>query len=257
MDQQPCIQLDNVTLELPVRSGLRGRRRSSLLRAARQQWVGGRLSDLSNRSVMVTALNDVSLKIDRGERVGLIGHNGAGKSTLLRVMAGIYYPTSGKRQVNGRVSTLFTSFLGSNPDATGLENIVLSGLTLGLTRREIDEVLPDIIDFCELGDFLDMPVRTYSSGMQMRLGFSVATAIKPEVLLIDEVFAAGDQHFIEKSQQRIEKLLGLAATLVFATHAEGILREFCTRVIWLEHGKIRASGPIGDGRAEYQSAQPA
>lgn len=240
MDTQTAIRLDHVTLLLPVRRGRRARHSQF----PSDQWVGGRLTLGKRRIMTVTALNGVSLTINRGDRVGLVGHNGAGKSTLLRVMAGIYYPTSGQCDVRGRISTLFTNFLGLNADATGLENIIFSALALGMSRKEIERLLPEIVEFSELGDFVHVPVRSYSSGMRTRLGFSVATSLRAEVLLIDEVIGAGDRRFQRKARARLENMLGVVNTLVIASHSDDLLKKFCTQAVWLEHGHLRAMGPV-------------
>jgi len=252
MNPDSAITLKEVTLHLPVRKGYRNSLGHALARMAGEQQVGGYFETDQPGPVSVTALKDVNLSINRGDRVGLIGHNGAGKSSLLRLMAGIYRPSKGTVHIRGRVSTLFTNVLGIQRDATGRENITISGLTLGLSRKEIEALLPEIAEFSELGPFLDMPVRTYSSGMQMRLGFSVATSIHPEILLIDEVFGAGDSQFRQKAKARVSRLLESAATLIFASHADSTLKEFCSQLVWLDHGEVRAFGATDEVLRDYR-----
>jgi ABC-type polysaccharide/polyol phosphate transport system ATPase subunit len=191
----------------------------------------------------VPALTNINLRIGKGERVGIIGHNGAGKSTLLRLIAGIYPPTSGERRVVGQISSLFDIALGFEPTATGWENIRVRGYLQGETPRSIASKMPEIAEFCELGKFLDMPVRFYSSGMLVRLAFSIATAINPEVLLIDEVFGAGDIAFQQKAQARMEELLNRAQLLVFVGHGVDAIAKLCSRVIWMNHGQVHLDGP--------------
>jgi len=246
MSEQPVILLDHVTLLLPVRHKRRITLRRMFALPIPAQPVGGQLVGNADGAVTVAALKDFSLAVNRGERVGLIGHNGAGKSTLLRIMAGIYYPSSGACEVRGKVSTLFTSSLGMDNEATGLENIYLSGLILGLSKREIERLLPDIAAFSELGEYLRMPFRSYSSGMKTRLGFAVATSLRADVLLIDEVIGAGDRSFQHKARARLENMMGGANTLVIASHADEIIREYCNKAVWIEHGQLRASGDVQD-----------
>lgn len=233
------IRLDNVTLDLPVMHEQRARRKSHNLGA-----VGGRITATDGKRNAIRAIDHVSLEIAQGERVGLIGHNGAGKSTLLRVMAGIYPPTDGTVVTIGRIATLFTSAIGLNARATGYENIFLMGTLLGYKRSEINRLIPEIAEFSELGDFLDMPLRTYSAGMRTRLGFAIATAVSPECLLIDEVFGAGDSRFKDKARERITGTLSRAGTVVLATHSMPIIKEFCTVALWLDHGRVRAYGDL-------------
>jgi ABC-type polysaccharide/polyol phosphate transport system ATPase subunit len=199
----------------------------------------------------VTILEDVSINITRGQRVGLIGANGAGKSTLLRVMAGIYFPTRGLAESYGKVSTLFPELLGVRPDATGLENIILTGILLGLTRKEISRRIPEIIEFTELGDYIYMPLRTYSSGMRTRLVLSIATCINPDILLVDEVIGVGDQQFRLKAQERLNDMMTSAKALVVASQSPQIIREFCNVAIWLERGRVRLFGDVEQVLREY------
>ena len=184
------------------------------------------------------ALKDINLKVKRGESVGIIGRNGAGKTTLLRVIAGIYKPTSGKVTVKGRIMPIIELGAGFDMELTGRENIFLNGLLLGMTRKEIEERYDEIGEFSGLGEFINSPMRTYSSGMKLRLGFSIATAIDPDIILIDEVFAVGDREFREKCVRRIREMREKGATLLFVSHDMDAIKENCERVIWLEEGEI-------------------
>ena len=190
------------------------------------------------------ALKDINLKVKRGESVGIIGRNGAGKTTLLRVIAGIYKPTSGKVTVKGRIMPIIELGAGFDMELTGRENIFLNGLLLGMTRKEIEERYDEIVEFSGLGEFINSPMRTYSSGMKLRLGFSIATAIDPDIILIDEVFAVGDREFREKCVRRMREMMKKGATLLFVSHDMDAIKENCERVILLEEGKIKEEGMV-------------
>jgi len=190
------------------------------------------------------ALKGINLKVKRGESVGIIGRNGAGKTTLLRVIAGIYKPTSGKVTVKGRIMPIIELGAGFDMELTGRENIFLNGLLLGMTRKEIEERYDEIVEFSGLGEFINSPVRTYSSGMKLRLGFSIATAIDPDIILIDEVFAVGDEEFKEKCVRRMKEMMKKGATLLFVSHDMDAIKENCERVILLEEGKIKEEGMV-------------
>ena len=200
--------------------------------------TGGKLISDQN-SISVRALDQVSIEIHDGERVGLIGHNGAGKSTLLRLINGIYSPTKGKRHIAGRVGSLIDISLGTDPEATGRENIYLRGTLLGLDRTTLDNNIEEIISFSELGDFIDLPLRTYSSGMSMRLAFSVSTTLQANILLMDEWLTVGDDQFQSKAEARIKQRLQDSNILIIATHSRDLLTKTCQRVIWLEQGKVK------------------
>jgi ABC-type polysaccharide/polyol phosphate transport system ATPase subunit len=188
------------------------------------------------------ALHDITLKINPGDRVGLIGLNGAGKSTLLKTISGIYRPHQGKISINGRITPLMELGAGFDPEQTGRKNIYLNGALLGFSPAEMQEKEREISEFSELDDFLDLPVKYYSSGMYGRLAFSIAAATEPEILMIDEVFATGDGHFVEKSNQRIQQMVEKSSILIVVSHAIGQIRRLCNRVIFLDHGNI-----INDG----------
>ena len=205
--------------------------------------ASGRFSKDQQNRVVVQALRDISLSLRSGERLGVVGANGAGKTTLLRTLAGIYEPVMGMVRVHGRLNALLDAQLGMNPELTGRENIVLRGLYSGLTRGELPELEQDVREFAELGDFMDLPVRIYSSGMVVRLGFALATAIRPQILLMDEWILAGDAAFLDKARDRLEDMVRGAEILVLSSHSPAIVLEWCTRVIWLDQGQIRADGP--------------
>ncbi|MEW8959497.1 MAG: ABC transporter ATP-binding protein [Moorella sp. (in: firmicutes)] len=198
------------------------------------------------------ALKGINLSVAKGSTVGLIGRNGSGKSTLLKIISRILYPTRGEVKVNGRVSTLLELGAGFHPDFTGRENIFLNASILGLSRREIKERLNDIISFAELGDFIDNPVRNYSSGMYMRLGFAVAVHVDPEILLIDEVLAVGDLAFQEKCLARIKELQRNGTTIIFVTHSPKQVEELCDLAVWLDRGEVRMQGPAREVIVAYE-----
>ncbi len=204
-----------------------------------------------NPFIEVRALQDVCLEVNEGDRVGIIGANGAGKSTLLKVLAGIYPPTAGRRLVDGQISSLFDIALGFEQDASGWENITYRGYLQGETARTIRAKLQPIADFSELGDFLDMPVRYYSAGMLVRLAFSIATAIEPEILLVDEVLGVGDLAFQEKAQQRMRAMMAKARLIVMVSHDLNTLSRLCERGVWMDHGRVRQVGPMAEVVTAY------
>lgn len=188
------------------------------------------------------ALNKVSLTLNKGEIVGIIGHNGAGKSTLLKLVSRVLTPTSGRVWVRGKVAPLLELGAGFHPELTGRENIYLNGSILGLTRREIDERVQGIIDFSELHDFIDAPIRTYSSGMMARLGFAVATDTDPDILILDEIMAVGDEPFQRKSEARIRSFFEKGITILLVSHNMDQVEKLCTRAVWLDHGEVKEEG---------------
>jgi ABC-2 type transport system ATP-binding protein/lipopolysaccharide transport system ATP-binding protein len=201
---------------------------------------------------VVQALDRVSLSLNHGDRVGLVGHNGAGKTTLLRVLAGIYEPNEGKVEIEGNIAPLFDITLGMDPESSGYENIMLRGLFLGLTDREIHDRLDDIAGFTELGDFLKLPIRTYSAGMRMRLAFAVATSIHPDILLLDEGIGAGDASFIRKAKQRLNDFTSKAAIIVLASHSEDLLSRMCQTSVLMEHGRVLQVGETAEILEAYR-----
>jgi lipopolysaccharide transport system ATP-binding protein len=207
-----------------------------------------------NPHFQVRALHDVSLQVGQGERLGVIGHNGAGKSTLLRLLAGIYTPTQGSIVVEGKVSSLFDISLGFEPDANGWENIAYRSYLQGETPAKVRRKKDAIAAFSELGDFLNLPVRYYSAGMMVRLAFSIATAIDPEVLLVDEVLGVGDLAFQNKARQRMKEMMARAHVMVMVSHDLDAIEKTCTRAIWLDHGQVLSSGPCAEVSAAYRAA---
>ncbi len=232
------IELDNVTVEFPVYSASSRSLKNRMLRMA----VGGRISDRDGH-VMITGLRNVTLSIAQGERVGLVGHNGAGKTTLLRVLSGIYEPPLGSVRIQGRPTSLINISLGIDPEATGRENIRLRAAIMGMSREMLAEKFDEIAEFSGLGEFLDMPFRTYSTGMQLRLAFAISTAVTPEILIMDEWLSTGDEAFKEKADRRLKELVEFTKVLVIASHSRALIEKNCTRAIWLENGEVKMDGP--------------
>jgi len=232
------IDFQNVCVDFPIYNA-NGR---SLKKRLIQVATGGQLGADPQGRVVVRALEDLSFTLKDGDRVGLLGHNGAGKSTLLRLSSGVYEPSAGVARIEGEIGSLIDISLGIDPEATGRENIFLRGGLLGMTRREISNRIDEIIDFSELGDFVDMPLRTYSTGMHLRLAFAVSTIVRPEILLMDEWLSVGDEGFKHKAEKRLTELVESTNILIIASHSRDLVMHTCNRVIWLEHGKIRMDG---------------
>jgi ABC-type polysaccharide/polyol phosphate transport system ATPase subunit len=246
---EALLSLDKVSVSFPVyQGGSRSLKKSLLSRGS-----AGRIARDARDRITIDALRDVSLLLTSGDRLALIGPNGSGKTTLLRVMAGVYEPVAGTVSVRGRISPMFDIGLGIDNDLSGYDNIRIRCLLLGIPSRQVDRLLPDIADFTELGDYLDMPVRTYSSGMMLRLNFAVATCFDPEILLMDEWILAGDAHFIAKAQERIESFVRKANVMVLATHNLEICRKWCNKGLWLQGGQAKAFGPIAEVIDAYQA----
>ncbi|MCV3210526.1 ABC transporter ATP-binding protein [Mesorhizobium sp. YC-39] len=227
--------------------GLAYRVRQKLTLAARDRRMvtGGRIEG-EGRSRHVTALEDVSFHLSAGDRLGLVGPNGAGKTTLLKVLYGIYEPTAGRVEINGRVDALFNINLGFRREATGRRNIVLRGLINGWSQEEIETRMEEIIEFSELGDFIDLPFKAYSQGMAARLAFSVATTLEPEILLMDEWIGAGDPSFQEKARERMATLAEKAGIIVLASHNPALIEKTCNKVLELEKGHVKALRSVED-----------
>jgi ABC-type polysaccharide/polyol phosphate transport system ATPase subunit len=241
------VSLENVSVSFPIyHGGSRSLKKSLVFRG-----TGGHLASDANHRITVEALRNISLKCKAGDRVALIGSNGAGKTTLLRVMAGIHEPAAGIVTTRGRISPMFDVGLGIDSEISGYDNIRLRGLILGLSAHEIEERMEDIAEFTELGDFLDIPVRTYSTGMLTRLTFAVATCFAPEILLMDEWIVAGDAAFLAKAQHRVESFIEKASILVLASHSLDICRQWCNKAIWIERGEVRMSGEIENVLADF------
>jgi len=247
------VKLRGVSVEFPIYSG--GNR--SLRKLVLSRTTQGNVARDARDRVTVQALTDINLDVNHGDRLALIGINGAGKSTLLKVMAGIYEPTRGRLRAEGRVSALLTAAVGLNPDATGRENIVMRGMYLDIHPRVMRDHVDEIADFTELGYYLDMPVRTYSAGMVIRLCFAVATAFPPEILLMDEWILAGDSVFLQKARKRMETFVAGTSILVLASHAMPLLEEWCNRAVLLEEGRIVGSGTVAEMAARHQAEGPA
>ncbi len=226
----------NVCLRYPLPAGVR-------LGGGMGVAVGGRFSRGSGARY-VTALEDVSFELEAGDRLGLVGSNGAGKTTLLKVLYGIYEPTSGSVQTRGRIDALFNINLGFRQEATGRRNIVLRGLINGWSSRQIEKRVDEIIAFSELGDFIDMPLKTYSAGMSTRLAFAIATSFEPEILLMDEWLGAGDKSFQDKAKARMDEIVARAGIIVLASHNDTLIRRVCNKVLVLEKGTVKEFGPL-------------
>ncbi len=229
------LQFENVTVQYPIYNSRSMSLRNHLVRIS----TGGRIESEAGRIQIVTALQDVSFELREGDAVALIGHNGAGKSTLLRTMAGVYTPVQGNVIRRGRVATVFDLGMGMDQELSGYENITRMLLLLGIKRSDIKPRVEEIENFTQLGDFLELPVRTYSSGMATRLMFAVATSTKPDILLVDEVFGTGDAEFQVNAKKRMENLIRSVGIFVFASHNSELVKQYCNRFFFLEHGKIR------------------
>ncbi|WP_341913737.1 ABC transporter ATP-binding protein [Ferrovibrio terrae] len=241
------IEVNHATLHLPVYNF----QARSLRNFALSIGSGGKLKHEARSYAVVEAISDLSLTVSDGDRVALIGRNGAGKSTLLRLLAGLYHPTSGSVTRDGKVSTLFDVSLGMDSDATGFENIYLGCYSRGLSKPQIDGLIDSICDFAELGEYIWLPMRIYSAGMSARLAFAIATALAPEILLIDEVFGAGDAGFVKKAQQRMQDLLSQSRVVVFASHSDELVRSICNKGLVLDRGEKQFFGPVEEALQAY------
>jgi ABC-2 type transport system ATP-binding protein/lipopolysaccharide transport system ATP-binding protein len=221
------------------------------------KYVGGTIVASESGIVVVRAVSNMSFKIGPGERVGLMGHNGAGKTTLLRTICGIYEPTGGSIEVAGRIMPLFNLMEGMLPDATGREFIRIRGILLGLHPHEIDGLAEEVIDFCELGGYIDMPVRTYSTGMLVRLAFALATSATSDILLFDELIGAGDARFIQKAEDRLRRFVDRSSIVVVASHSAAVLGQWCSRAFLLEHGQLMHDGTVAETAKIYEQRRAA
>jgi lipopolysaccharide transport system ATP-binding protein len=216
----------------------------SLKKAVLNLTTGGHIGQDARHHAMVRALDDLSFRFEDGERIGLVGHNGSGKTTLLRTLSGIYEPVRGTLKVSGKVASLLDVSMGLDPDATGFENIYLRGILDGLKPAKIRGKIDEIADFSDLGEYLNLPVRTYSSGMLLRLAFSISTSIEADILIMDEWLSVGDAEFSLKAAERLDSLVGKASIVVIATHSPKLIERVCTRKLSLEHGKVVADEPV-------------
>jgi len=217
--------------------------------------VGGKIGT-EQRVPIIEALRDITLSLREGDRVGLVGHNGAGKSTLLRMLAGIYEPTRGAAHINGKIAPVFDMGVGMDPEISGVENIIIRGLFLGMTRKQMEKRVDEITEFTELGDYIQMPLRTYSTGMRVRLALGVVTSIDPEILLLDEGIGAVDAAFLDKARSRLVDLVARSGLLVFASHSDEFLVELCDTAIWMDEGQIRQRGSLREILTAYKGRDP-
>ena len=200
------------------------------------------------------ALDDVSFSVQKNDLLGIVGLNGAGKSTLLKILAGVFTPTSGTVKVNGTVAPLIEVGAGFDPELTAKENIFLNGLILGYSKQFLKEHFDEIIDFAELQNFVNVPVKNFSSGMYARLGFAIATVVKPDILIVDEVLAVGDFHFYQKCEKRISSMINDGVTIIMVSHDISMIERLCTKLLWLEHGKIKAFGDKEEICEQYKNS---
>ena len=237
-----CIELENVSVTFPVFSGSD----LSLKNAIINKTIRSNIRSDNDGVVLISALSEINLKIRSRERVGLVGHNGSGKSSLLRLLSKIYHPTHGSAKINGSVASLLNVSLGLDNELTGKENLVFRLTLLGLTTREIEGITNEIISFADLGAFIDLPVRTYSSGMLMRLAFSVSTAVPAQILLLDEWLSTGDEQFSAVANSRLQSLVDSTEVLILASHSRELIEKNCTRVLWMENSRIRMDGATNE-----------
>jgi ABC-2 type transport system ATP-binding protein len=219
--------------------------------------AGGTIGRNTSNVLVIEALRDITLSLSTGDRVGLVGHNGAGKSTLLRLLSGIYEPTRGRAIVKGRVAPVFDLGVGMDPEISGYENIIIRGLFLGETRKKMLSKIDEIAEFTELGEYLSMPLRTYSTGMRVRLAMGVVTSIDPEILLLDEGIGAVDADFLKKAQARLQQLVERSGILVFASHSSEFLARLCKTAMWIDHGTIKMTGGIEEVVRAYEGEEAA
>ncbi|MBN8647351.1 MAG: ABC transporter ATP-binding protein [Caulobacterales bacterium] len=232
------IRVSNLTIDLPLIDVSANSLRRKIINLA----VGGKFMKKQSGDLIIRAIDNVSFEVDDGERVGVVGHNGAGKTTLLRAVAGVFEPRAGKVIIDGKITALFGAGIGLDPEATGLENIVLMAAYLGMHIKTTDPIVEDIIDFCDLNDYIELPVKVYSTGMLGRLAFAVATSFKPDVLILDEWLGAGDQAFITKANNRVTNFVNNAKVVLLASHATNIIEQMTSRVLWLDRGKVKFFG---------------
>ena len=243
------IDLQNVSIEFPVYNINARSFKKRFLRLA----TGGAVVEDANQHVVVSALKNLTFSAKDGDRIGLVGHNGSGKSTLLRLLSKIYEPTSGNINISGNISPMLDIMHGIEAEFTGYENIHTRGTILGLSRGQINQRIKEIAEFSGLGDYLAMPIRTYSSGMRVRLAFAISTSIKPDILLIDEVFGTGDADFMEKARTRMTSLLQQSSIVVMATHSDELIEEFCNKALLLDGGKLKFFGPAQEALEIYRN----
>ncbi|WP_040787848.1 galactan export ABC transporter ATP-binding subunit Wzt/RfbE [Nocardia paucivorans] len=247
MTDRVSIETRNAWVEFPIFDA-----KSRSLKKAFLGKAGGAIGRNQSDVVVVEALRDITLSLKEGDRVGLVGHNGAGKSTLLRLLSGIYEPSRGSARIRGRVAPVFDLGVGMDPEISGYENIIIRGLFLGQTRKQMLAKIDEIADFTELGEYLSMPLRTYSTGMRVRLAMGVVTSIDPEILLLDEGIGAVDAEFMKKARLRLQELVARSGILVFASHSNEFLAQLCDTALWVDHGRIRLQGGIEEVVRAYE-----
>ena len=228
------IELKDVIVDFPIYNANTRSFKNTVLKAT----IGGKV-DIYEQNINIRALDGIAFTLKDGDRLGLVGHNGAGKSTLLRLLGKVYIPCAGTARIEGSIGSLIAISLGIDQEATGRENIYIRGSLLGLKKQEIEQKIGQIIELCDLGSFIDLPIRTYSTGMQMRLAFAVSTMIRPDILIMDEWLSVGDESFRSKAESRMVDLVNNAQILIIASHSKELIKNTCNRVIWLEHGKIK------------------
>jgi lipopolysaccharide transport system ATP-binding protein len=249
------VRAENIVVDFPIYGSSSRSLKNTVIRAA----TGGTLAKDAAERVVVRALDGLSFEILEGDRVGIVGHNGSGKTTLLRVIAGAYEPVRGSIEVAGRVASMLSITLGMDMEATGYENIYLRAALMGFKPKEVAPLVSEICEFSELGDYIEMPVRTYSSGMMMRLAFTISTCVSADVILMDEWLSVGDPEFREKAQRRLQNLLDQAKVLVLASNDESLIRANCNRIMRLEHGKMmgfESVRPLAADRAPQSRQVP-
>lgn len=228
------IILNNLNLDFPVYTQHSRSFKSSVINKV----LGGLIEDKIKSGILIKALKNISINIVKGDRVGIVGHNGSGKTSLLRVISGVYKNHSGTIQVNGSIASLIDISLGMDPEATGFENIRLRGVLMGMKVSEIKSIESEIAEFSELGEYLHFPLRSYSTGMQMRLSFAISTTVKAQILIMDEWLSVGDERFQNKTEKRLHELITADSILILASHSKNLIRKTCNRVIRLEHGQL-------------------
>ena len=243
------IHLRSVSVQFPIYNVTARSFKKDFLRMA----TGGSIAKDSQDHVVIKALDNISFSLEHGDQVGLIGHNGSGKSTLLRLLATIYEPTHGHMQINGHISAMLDIMQGVESEFTGFENIYTRGILMGLSRADILRNVDEIAELTGLGDFLHMPVRTYSSGMRVRLAFAISTSIEPEILLIDEVFGAGDAEFMSRARSKMISLLDKSSIVVLATHSDELIHEFCNKALLLNNGQVQYFGAVDEALKIYHA----